>query len=218
MSLLTFQALAETTNSATKATATLAATCTISANSISFGTLATPLYAQSASSSMNVLCSKEAPYKIDLIFGLSSNYWQAISSGGSWNDSYWTTIAYEYDSSGKYITSTSFNTPVGTMSNTTIFESSIGCKYMADGKCHAINSSSDYGVMMGGAKGDSVSYTIFIPGDQSKVWSIGKNSYTATGIGTNQTIPINAQLVPSQSAAYPAPDFYSSTVTATITY
>ncbi len=95
-----------------------------------------------------------------------------------------------------------------------------GCKMtdpnaMYNSKCYISYSS---GKMMGGAKGDSVAYTIFIPDDSSKVWSVGKNSYSGIGTGSNQTIPVRAQIVPAESAAFPAPDFYSDTVVATITY
>ena len=77
----------------------------------------------------------------------------------------------------------------------------------------------NYGVMAGTVNKNSVAYSISVPGDSSKVWNVGNNSYTATGNGLNQSIPINAKIVPgSSSSLFPAQDFYLDTVTATITY
>lgn len=215
LTLVSIQSIAGNITNTTKATAQLVASCTVSAQSISFGTLATPLYAQSASSSMNVRCSKEAPYKIDMVFGLSSNYWQVTSAGGSWANSNWSAGTTLYDSSGNAISQSSFSYPQGANYNS-FLSSAMNCTFTADGKCHARSGSSNNGVMIGIK--DSVAYTILIPGDSSKVWSLGVNSYTATGTGSIQTIPVQAQIVPSQSSPYPAPDIYSTTVTANITY
>ena len=215
LTLVSIQSLAGKITNTTKATAQLVASCTVSAQSISFGTLATPLYAQSASSSMNVLCSKDAPYKIDMVFGLSSNYWQVTSAGGSWADSTWRADTSLYDNNGTVITRSSYSYPAAS-DYKSLLSKAMNCTFTADGKCHSISGSSSNGVMIG-AK-DSVAYTILIPGDSSKVWSLGVNSYTATGTGSIQTIPVQAQIVPSQSSPYPAPDIYSTTVTANITY
>ena len=43
--------------------------CSITSNDINFGVLASPLTAQSANAKMNVLCSNNTAYKIDLIYG-----------------------------------------------------------------------------------------------------------------------------------------------------
>ncbi len=198
-----------------KSTATLVASCQINAQSISFGVLMLPLMTQSATSNLNVLCNKEAAYKIDMSFGLSANYWQVRTAGGRWADSTWTATTSLYDGSGNVISSSAFSYPAGGDYNAYL-ATAMKCTYTADGKCHATSGSSNNGVMIGSK--DSVAYTIFIPGDTSKVWNIGKNSYLGTGTGLNQSIPVQAQIVPSASSAYPAPDMYSDTVVATITY
>ena len=76
-----------------------------------------------------------------------------------------------------------------------------------------------YGKMIGVAKGDNVAYSIAVPGNSSQVWNSGENSYSTTGTGANQIIPLNAQLVPSQTTnSYPTPDIYMDTVTATVNF
>lgn len=76
-----------------------------------------------------------------------------------------------------------------------------------------------YGIMGGASKGDKLAYAISVPGDNNKVWNAGANSYKGTGSGLNQVIPLNAKIVPDKSGSkYPAPDMYSDTVTAVISY
>lgn len=213
--LLSNNAFADNLQVGTKSTATLAASCRINAQSISFGQLALPLSAQSATSNLSVLCSKQAAYKIDMAFGLSTSYWQISSAGGRWADSTWTASTVLYDSTGKVIGGSGFSYPQGA-DPYSMLSTTMKCTVTADGKCHATAGSSNSGVMIG-AK-DSVAYTIFIPGDTSKVWNVGKNSYLGTGTGDTQSIPVQAQIVPGSSTPFPAPDMYSDTVVATITY
>lgn len=79
--------------------------------------------------------------------------------------------------------------------------------------------SSEFGVMSGALKGDKLAYKITVPGDITKVWNAGNNSYTATGTGVEQVIDMNAQIVPDKSSSkYVAQDVYSDTVTAIISY
>lgn len=213
--LLSNHALADNLQVGNKASATLAASCRITAQSISFGALALPLTAQSATSNLTVLCSKEAAYKIDMAFGLSTNYWMINGAGGLWADSTWRANTILVDSTGKTISSGGFSYPQGS-DPYALMAGAMKCTYTADGKCHATAGSANNGVMVG-AK-DSVAYTIFIPGDTSKVWNVGKNSYLGTGTGASQSIPVQAQIVPGSSTPFPAPDMYSDTVNATITY
>ena len=214
-------AIAQTTtissSTTTKATATLSATCTIAAQSVSFGSIMLPLTSQSASSQINVLCNKEAPYTIDLAYG--GVYGQGQTSDGS----YWTlaksdngTLYYLYSQSGAFIKSSGWY-GVGATEND--IAKSLGCRFDSNNRCQTARPSYDYGIMNGTLKGDSVAYSIEVPGDSSKVWNSGKNSYTNSGTGINQTIPIKAKLVPANSGSlYPAPDMYMDTVTAKITY
>ncbi|WP_279211845.1 spore coat protein U domain-containing protein [Delftia acidovorans] len=230
MSLLTVQALAGTTNTATKTTATLAASCTISANSISFGMLMLPLTTQSASSTMSVLCNKGATYKIDLAYGgIYGSRGDSYMTFSAWESSGWVNV-YNFYTSGVFAgrlecqwngstewatgyssqvpIKTCFNhAPTGWIGNPTTPGS------------QAIIKTYDYGMITGAGNGSQVAYSIEVPGDPSKVWNTGINSYDSTGIGVNQIIPIKASLVPGKtSSSYPAPDIYMDTVTATITY
>lgn len=72
MSVLFGQSFAQTNQKVSvsnKATATLASTCTISASSVSFGSLILPVVNQSATSQLNLLCNKQANYTIELAYG-----------------------------------------------------------------------------------------------------------------------------------------------------
>lgn len=213
--LLSNSVLADNLTVGSKSTATLVASCQIKAQSISFGALALPLTSQSATGNLDVLCSKEAAYKIDMAFGLSTNYWGVTSAGGRWADSTWSANTALYDSTGKVISTSGYSYPAGA-DYQSLLAGAMKCTFTADGKCHATAGSASNGVMIG-AK-DSVAYTIFVPGDTTKVWNIGKNSYLGTGTGLSQTVPVLAQIVPGSSTPFPAPDMYSDTVVATITY
>lgn len=64
----------------------------------------------------------------------------------------------------------------------------------------------DYGIMKGSFKGDNLAYKISLPNDSSKVWNKGVNSYLSQGIGENQTIVMNAQIIVDKSSS----TFFSS--------
>jgi spore coat protein U-like protein len=70
--LSNFSAFAQTSGSVTantKASATLAAMCTISSQNVSFGQIALPVSNQSATSSIAVQCTKGSSYTIGLAYG-----------------------------------------------------------------------------------------------------------------------------------------------------
>lgn len=91
--------------------------------------------------------------------------------------------------------------------------------YNATGTQPIGGSGYEYGIMNGVSRGDKLAYSISVPTDSNKVWNTGSNSYKATGNGDIQTIPMNAKIVPDKSGSkYPAPDMYSDTVTAIISY
>ncbi|MDA8453680.1 spore coat U domain-containing protein [Acidovorax sp. GBBC 3334] len=213
-------ALADTTTNKLAATSTLSATCSFSATSVNFGALVLPLSSQSAGGGIGLLCSRDAPYTIDLAYG--GVYGQGKPGDGS----YWTYWSSRNVDS-KYFARMS---PSGTVleyqwaytSGTVVtpdVAKSLGCVYSGASQCFTGTTAYDYGVMEGAAKGDSVAYSIFLPGDTTKVWNAGKNSYTGSGTGKQEKINFQAKIVPAQSgAAYPAPDFYADTVTATVKY
>lgn len=73
--------------------------------------------------------------------------------------------------------------------------------------------------MTGTFKGDKLAYQVTLPGDSSKPWIAGLNSYEAIGIGSNQTIEVNAKLVPeASSSSHIAADTYLDTIVATVSY
>lgn len=75
------------------------------------------------------------------------------------------------------------------------------------------------GLMIGTFKGDRLAYQVTLPGDSSKPWIAGLNSYQSIGVGTKQTIEVNAKIVPeSSSSSYIAADTYLDAITATVSY
>jgi spore coat protein U-like protein len=225
---------AGTSTASPKATATLASSCTISAQNISFGNLVLPVSAQTASSSMSVLCNNKASYTIGLAYGgiygagTNGNYWKEIGcrgvdgacySYGSWWD--------EYNSAGTKISSQELNWQQGQIPSGVILPqgfniSSIdlnGAGGLINNVTLQVSATYGYGKMLGVAHGDSIGYFISVPGNSANVWNTNNYTYTATGSGVAQSIPLNAKLVPAQSSSsYPSPDSYMDTVTATISY
>lgn len=203
-------------NSTTKfqASSKLSATCSMSAVNMNVGLFLLPLSAQYFGGSISLLCSRETPYTIDLAYG------GVYGQGGSSNGNYWQFIKSDsmalyglYSSNGNLLNSTwiSFSSQ-NELSN--IFQCTV-----VGNKCLTGNPSYSYGIMKGVAKGDSVAYSIFVPGDSSKVWNAGKNSYSGTGTGNQEQVTFQGRIMPAQSgSAYPTPDFYMDTVTASIKY
>jgi spore coat protein U-like protein len=206
----------------TQATATVSATCTIQANNLSFGSLVLPIASQGASTSMNVLCSKNASYTINLAYGGvygsgSSVATGTLGSAGNYFNNSWiggTGISYSegycaYNVAGQ---TDSYYTIAPNMNQADNY----GCAKTAQ---LTIGKSYSYGVMTGVANGDSIAYSIQTPGNASTVWNTGLGSYTATGTGISQSIPVTGTLLPSQSTSpYPSPDSYLDTVTATVSF
>jgi spore coat protein U-like protein len=208
--LLVYAQSTHNTTTNVKASATLAAVCTISAQNVNFGQISLPIGSQTATSSMTVECTKGSPYTIALTYGGiyggqgAGDYWIPTGSTGS------AAIYTEYNSSGQAIGSlVSWNQPPNSTWNQSI-----------NSPVYTVNATYyGYGKMVGSSSGDSIAYAIQVPNQPSEVWNAGNYNYTSTGTGVNQTIPVVATLVPSQTTdTYPAADTYLDTVTATITY
>lgn len=209
-----------------KSTATLAATCTISVQNVNFGTLVLPINSQSASSTMSVQCSKNAPYTVGLAYG------GIYGQGGVGNGDYWVhegcpqacTVNwnwyYEYNSSGSFIAQQQFQ---NVLTNGALDLSKIsipGATWNATTQSYQVKGTAyGYGKIVGVASGDSIAYFIQVPNNSSQVWNNGNYNYASTGTGTTQSIPVVANLVPSQTNnQYPTADTYIDVVTATINY
>lgn len=220
---------AQTTNNITaspKATATLAANCTIATQNVNFGAIVLPIGAQSASSNMTIQCSKNAPYTVNLAYGgiygqggvANGNYWvhegcpQTCTMNWNWY--------YEYNTSGQLVAQQQYQ---NVLTNGQLDLSKInipGATWNSTTQTYQVQSTSyAYGKMNGAAKGDTIAYFIQIPNNPSLVWNSGNSSYSTTGTGANQTIPVVATLVPAQTASpYPTADSYIDVITATINY
>jgi spore coat protein U-like protein len=194
---------AGTSATATQATATLSSSCTIVAQNLNFGALVLPLSAQSASTSMNVLCSKNHAYTVGLAYGgvygqgASINLPLTVNSG---RNGYAYCVYSETINGQLYQTSTNYG------------------QTCASSIAYNIPSYA-YGKMIGSAKGDNVAYSIQVPGQPGQIWNAGNYTYNSTGTGASQTIPVVGTLVPGQSgSSYPTPDTYMDTVTATVNF
>jgi spore coat protein U-like protein len=217
-----FQPSGNGTSANTQATATLSAVCTISAQDVKFGNLVLPLSAQSASSSMTVLCSKSAPYTIALAYGGvygsgTQTVTGTLGSAGNYFNNAWiggSGISYTqgycaYNVAGQTDTYYTIAPNLNQSAN-------YGCTSTAQIQ---IGASYTYGKMNGVMYGDSIAYSIQVPNNSSQVWNTGLGSYSSSGTGNSQSIPIVVNLVPAQSSNnYPSPDTYMDTVTATISY
>lgn len=197
-----------------KATATLAASCTINASNVNFGqvNLQAAQSGVTATSTMNVYCTKGSSYTISLAYGgiygtgVASDYYTYQGQASGHYNYY---IFNEYTPSGAYVgqIDTYYNPPQGTTYNATTKQYSAGNTVYA------------YGLLTGVANGDTIGYKITVPNNDSEVWNSGNYSYTGTGTGTNQALPIKATIqTGTHGSSYPSADSYMDVVTATITY
>lgn len=231
-SAISFQAKAGSTSASQQATATVSSSCTISAQNLNFGNLVLPLSAQSASTSMSVLCSKNHAYTVGLAYG--GVYGQGVPYGYSGLGGYANGAEYT-DANGQSVMNLGVWSSSGTQIGTITIpysatdagrESEIyaltGYHTSVSGVYYAVQGGATgytYGKMIGVAKGDNIAYSIAVPSQPSQVWNAGENNYTSTGTGSAQTIPVVGTLVPGQSGStYPTPDMYMDTVTATVSF
>lgn len=240
--IISSSALAGNSTSNFDTTATIESFCSINAGDINFGVVSLPLTAQSANAQMNVLCSNNTPYTINLAYGGkygsgskggeitavrihsqadgdafvlyqdgkqldlgSSHHISCYYAGGVYFHTQKVAEVFGMNVSGK------INDASNICSGATLLDSFV--------KTNIYSVAYDFGMMVGSMKGDNLAYRITIPGDSSKTWNNGKNSYSLIGTGANQNIVMNAQIVPdSSSSQYLAQDSYLDTVTATISY
>ena len=188
----------------TKATASLAASCDISAQNVNFGNLnlMTAQSGQTATSNMNILCSLNSPYTVELAYG---GVYGTVTQGDYYIDIPFNPGAgyYQYTPSGQATGKVFSTRPEGTTYNATT------------GKYTTAPTTYAYGELVGVAHGDSVTYKITVPGNDNEIWNNGNYTYSATGTGANQSIPIKAT---ATTSSYPTPDYYMDTVTATVNF
>jgi spore coat protein U-like protein len=212
---------AASTSATQQATATVSSSCTISAQNLNFGNLVLPLSAQSASTSMSVLCSKNHAYTIALAYGgvygqgsANGNSWTVTGSNGSYNIYYYQNGNFVTGITGRTCDQVLSWSQAAVGSTNDVAQTGWTCGSTGS---FAVTSAYGYGKMIGVAKGDNVAYSIQVPNQPSQIWNAGESSYSATGTGATQTIPVVGTIVPSQSgSSYPTPDMYMDTVTATV--
>lgn len=220
-----------TTTVVEKATATLASSCLMSTQNVSFGAISLPVSTQSATSSMTIQCTKGSSYTVGLAYGgiygqapNSTPYYKISSSVVQGGVLYTNILAYN---SSNVQTSTflvrypacacidGFSPEIAASTGNSITYNSATNQFINN----SYSTGYAYGKMTGVASGDSIAYAIAVPGNPSEVWNTGNSSYATTGTGSNQSLPIVATLVPSQTASrYPSADSYSDVVTATLNF
>lgn len=211
-----------------KASASISAVCFISSQNVNFGQIMLPVSAQSATSSMSVTCTKGSNYTIGLAYGgiygkggtPTGNYWVNVGCAG--NSLAGTSPAacysygvwyYEYNASGAKISQVEVNWQQGQHPTGTSGGSTVGVVN------NELYSSYSYGLLTGAASSDTIGYAIQVPNNSAEIWNNGNYTYSSTGTGSAQSIPIVAKLIPSDTAhSYPTADTYLDTVTATIAY
>lgn len=212
---------AQTLNTATtttKATATLASVCTLSSQNINFGQIILPIATQTATSSITVQCTKGSPYTIGLAYG--GVYGQGTSGGGDYY------IVTYIGGQGTYVLYNHYSatgTLLGSTSSSALNTTGLvhGSGTLAVGSKWWVNPAStpySYGLLNGAAHADTIGYSIQMPNQPSLVWNNGVNSYSSTGTGQNQSIPIVATLQSGHGVAYPTADSYLDIITATVSY
>lgn len=77
LSILTLPTFAATTQGTTKSTATLSPTCVFSVNNINFGVINLANKTTDTTSSIQVLCTRNTVYSLDLTYGTphTAAYW-----------------------------------------------------------------------------------------------------------------------------------------------
>lgn len=228
-----------------KATATLAAKCSIMAQNVNFGQVILPVTSQSSTSQMTIQCTKGSTYTIGLAYGgiygtgssasaASSQVTFAAASAypGSTDSTYNANVAslrqwrvwnpagdkltiraiqyYEYNAAGTQIGVVAINATDGNPSALPLGATNSSGTFVFGGY--------SYGILVGAAKGDTIGYSIQVPNNPSQVWNNGNYTYSSTGNGSNQSIPVVVTLQSGHGVSYPTADTYLDTVTATITY
>jgi spore coat protein U-like protein len=202
----------------TKATATLAAVCTISAQNVNFGQIILPIANQNATSSMTIQCTKGSAYTIGLAYG--GVYGQGTSGGGDYY------IVTYIGGQGTYVVYNHYSatgTLLGSINNSALNTTGLvhGSSDLAVGAKWWVNPAStpySYGLLNGVAHADTIGYSIQVPNQPAQVWNNGVNSYTSTATGSTQSIPIVATLQSGHGVSYPTADSYLDIIIATISY
>jgi spore coat protein U-like protein len=236
-------AYAASSTASNQATATVSAVCTIVAQNLNFGNLVLPLSAQSASTSMSVLCSKNHAYTVGLayggVYGVGSGYQTqtlylsnynatayvsgtqtALSYYGGYNSGVSWSAACQRNGSGCIPQNAGYTTAGSVASGAKgCPNTGFACTVYTTTQSQIVTGTYSYGEMTGVASGDKVAYSIQVPGNPGQVWNTGNSSYSSTGTGADQSIPVVGTLVPAQSSGnYPTPDYYLDTVTATVSF
>ncbi|PEH88456.1 hypothetical protein CRM82_07430 [Comamonas terrigena] len=167
LALTAAQEIAGTAIVGNKASATLASSCQITAQSVNFGQiiLTSAGSPKSATSNMTMYCTKGAQYTVMLNYGyVTSTMLNKAVVGDYYNFVNGVNVAW----AGWLNPS---NPPSGYV-------------YDPTGKTTNFYLVSDYGTMQGATKGDDISHKITVPNNESSYWSGNASGHTYVDSGT----------------------------------
>lgn len=212
-----------------KLSAKIDAGCFLTADNINFGVLMMPLTNQTASSQINIQCSKMAPLSVTVQYGnLASSgvYSVAVINGSNTHTVY---------KDGQNIGSIACNVSAGiqnvyfhTSAVRNLFNpQEIVGNWVFDKynlcandtiKADTITALNKKASLTGLVNGDNLFYSLEVPNDASKIWN-STNDYKITGTGNSQIIPVKANILKSDNPTYRmAPDMFQGTLSFNLTY
>lgn len=225
-------------NNDIKVQAVIESGCYLTANNINFGTLIMPLSNQAASSNMNIKCSKNAPYDIQIGYGTNvsintsnGNYTSQINFDNGraqamkiyQNGAPISTSTYDLECNHNlYINQVHFHNLVTAQ----LFGyTNIGWQPSDDlciNRGAKINANwtsfingGQIGALVGLSNGEKIAFEILNPNNQN--WA--DNKHSAIGSGEDQTITMKAQINKDSSPTHRlSADNYQSSVTVQLSY
>ena len=226
-------------NSDIEVTAVVEAGCYLTADNINFGVLQMPLNDQSASSNINVQCSKGA----NLQLAIAYNSQGQVSSGGNYtvqrHDAGTAAEFVKVYKDGQRISSSTYDIEcnIGAKNKVWIYSQEMKSLlnapvisgYIPDqwGMCSGnrvtydvlISSISDEtgGSLVGLSSSEQINYFLTVP-NTNNTWG-GNTQYELLATGVEQTIPIKANIKRADNPTHRlTPDTYQSTLTVVLNY
>ena len=227
---------AQTTTNDLEVKAIVDAGCFLTANDINFGTLQMPLSNQNSSSDMKIKCSNNASYNIQINYGAnaqaSSRYTFVVTDTNKYLQFvklYKDGVPISTDSDIACDVSLDNHAYFNTAEAAALFNVSSLHNYVpVNGLCLGTNSSTLFqqnglnqlsgnsiGFLSGLSSGEKIAFEILNPNNQN--WAY--NKYSAIANGTEQNIPLKAQIKKENSPTHRlSADTYQSNVTVQLTY
>lgn len=215
--------------------------CFLEAENINFGILATPIQDQSATSNMKIHCSKGASLKVEINYlgnnGGESNAiltWSVVSQTNNeqWLKLYINGNEISTESYGDIVCSSDHLGTLGIHSKEVeelLYKTGQSRTYQTDrwGACSGgrvntshfskFNLEMNSGILTGISAGEQINYSILKT--NNSVWGLGTEGLTVTGTGSEQIIPMKANIKRAENPTHRmTPDTYQSSLNVILTY